>query len=59
MSIYQHGSGPTSNDLLESLIAKHAHARSNNPNGAACAAYVEITETAPAVEAGMSLQTAE
>jgi hypothetical protein len=59
MSSHQHGSSPTSNDLLESLIAKHAHARPNNPMNAPCEAYVEITETGPAVGAGTSPQTAE
>ena len=59
MSIHQRGSSATSNDLLESLIAKHAHARPINPLNAPCAAYVEIAETAPAVGAGMSPRTAE
>jgi hypothetical protein len=31
MSIEQHDSGPTSNDLLRRLIAKHAHARPDDP----------------------------
>jgi len=49
MSLEQHDSSLTSNDLLRHLIAKHAHVRRNNPNVGQSAANVEIIETAPPV----------
>jgi hypothetical protein len=49
MSFQQNDSGPTSNDLLRRLIAKHAHARLNNPMDPKNAAETENIESAQAV----------
>ncbi len=49
MSIQQHDSGPTSNDLLESLIAGHTPAAPNYRIVAQSAEDVENLENAPAV----------
>ena len=49
MSTPQYDSGPTSNDLLGRLIAKHAHARPSDPNVAQGAVDSENTETTPPV----------
>jgi hypothetical protein len=59
MSIEQHDSGPTSNDLLGRLIAKHAHARPSDPIVAESAVNVENIENATAVEMNSGLQGPE
>jgi hypothetical protein len=50
MSIEQHDSGPTSNDLLESLIAGRASAELSDPIVGQTAVGVENIENAAAVE---------
>jgi hypothetical protein len=59
MSFPQHDSGPTSNDLLGRLIAKHAHARPNDPIVAESALNVENIEDATAVEMSSGIQAPE
>jgi hypothetical protein len=63
VSIPQFDSGPTSNDLLESLIAKRAHARPSDPIDTLSALLVqndgENIENLSAVGINMSLQVAE
>ncbi|MGA2205496.1 MAG: hypothetical protein ABSG10_02075 [Terracidiphilus sp.] len=49
MSIQQHDSGPTSNDLLENLIAEHTPAALNYQIVAQSAEDVQNLENAPAV----------
>ena len=49
MNIPQHDSGPTSNDLLESLIAQHTPAALNYQIVAQSAEEVQNIENAPAV----------
>jgi hypothetical protein len=55
MSIQQHDSGPTSNDLLESLIAEHTTAALNYQIVAQSAEDVQNIENAPAVSMGTYL----
>ncbi len=52
MSIPQHDSGPTSNDLLESLTAEHTPAALNYQVVAQSAEDVRNLENAPAVSIG-------
>jgi len=52
MSNPQYDSGPTSNDLLESLIAQHASAARNYQIVAQSAEDVQNIENAPAVSMG-------
>ena len=52
MSIQQYDSGPTSNDLLEGLAAKHTSAARNYQIVAQSAEDVQNTENAPAVSMG-------
>ncbi len=52
MSIAQFDSGPTSNDLLESLIADNTPAAVNYRVVAQCAEEIENIENAPAVSMG-------
>ena len=52
MSIQQHDSGPTSNDLLENLIAEHTPAAPNYQIVAQSAEDVQSLENAPAVSMG-------
>ncbi|MGD1108000.1 MAG: hypothetical protein ABR865_13230 [Terracidiphilus sp.] len=59
MSIHQHDSGPTSNDLLGRLIAKHTAARRNDPIVAESAVDVENTENAPAAGGSRGPQAPE
>jgi hypothetical protein len=63
VSIQQFDSGPTSNDLLESLIAKSAHARPSDPIDTLSALLVrndgENIENLPTTGINMSLQAAE
>jgi len=63
MSIEQHDSGPTSNDLLRRLIAKHTHARPAGPMAAESALLaqsgVENIEDATAAEMSSGFQAPE
>jgi hypothetical protein len=63
VSIPQFDSGPTSNDLLESLIAKSAHVRPSDPIDTLSALLAqndgETIENRPAAGINMSLQAAE
>ncbi|MGA7341983.1 MAG: hypothetical protein WBE72_14045 [Terracidiphilus sp.] len=52
MSVPKGDSGPTSNDLLHELVAKHAHAEVNYQIVAQSAEDVENIENAPAVSIG-------
>jgi len=52
MSVPQGDSGPTSNDLLHHLVAKHAQAEVNYQIVAQSAEDVENIENAPAVSIG-------
>jgi hypothetical protein len=52
MSTLQYDSGPTSNDLLRSLVAKHAPAVLNYKIVAQSAEDVQNTENAPSVSMG-------
>jgi hypothetical protein len=49
VSSHKYVSSPTSNDLLERLIAKHANALPNNPMNAQSAVDTENIECAQAV----------
>jgi hypothetical protein len=63
MSIEQHDSGPTSNDLLRRLIAKHAHAWPAGPIVAESALLaqndVENIDNATAAETSSGFQAPE
>ncbi len=52
MSVQQHDSGPTSNDLLENFIAGHTQAAPNYQIVAQSAEDVQNLENAPAVSMG-------
>ena len=56
MSILQYDSGPTSNDLLERLVAEHAPAALNYQIVAQSAEDVQNTQNAPAVSMGPYLE---
>jgi hypothetical protein len=55
MSISQHDSGPTSNDLLESLVAEHAPAALTHQMVSQSAEEVRNLDNAPAVSMGPHL----